>query len=300
MKRLIYSILTVAAVGVFSVSCGEKDPVDPDNSVIIVDKVQMNDFDRWLEANFLNPYNIVFKYRYEQNESDLSYWTTPADYNNSIKMAHVVKFLCIESYDEVAGVTFTKKYFPKMFYLIGEWEYKNNGSYILGTAESGKKILLSGIDYFDKYSTTRENLNHYYVKTVHHEFTHILNQNIDYPKSFREVTGDKYVEDDWKDTPDNLINGFITKYARHSHKEDFAELMSVYVTNTAEWWQSQIDAGNADDNTGGDLISTKIDIVKDYMMKNFNIDIDVLRSTILRKQDELFAGEVDLTDLTLN
>ncbi|MBR5384864.1 MAG: hypothetical protein IK143_03205, partial [Bacteroidales bacterium] len=138
MNKIQFGILAVVAAGLFSVSCTEKDPVDTSKSVIVIDKVTKNDFDRWLDANFLNPYNIVFKYRYEQNESDLSYWTTPADYNNSIKMAHVVKFLCIESYDEVAGVTFTKKYFPKMFYLIGEWEYKNNGSYILGTAESGK------------------------------------------------------------------------------------------------------------------------------------------------------------------
>jgi len=299
MKRLIYSILTVAAVGVFSVSCGEKDPVDPDNSVIIVDKVQMNDFDRWLEANFLNPYNIEFKYRYEQNESNLSYWTTPADMNNSIKMAHLVKYLCIDSYDEVAGITFTRKYFPKMFYLIGEWEYKNNGTFILGTAESGKKILLSGIDYFEKYSTTAENLNHYYIKTIHHEFTHILNQNIDYPKSFREVTGDKYVEDDWNTTPDNLINGFITKYSRHSHKEDFAELLSMYVTHDAQWWDSQIAEGNADDNNGGDIITTKMGLVKEYMQDNFNINLDDLRNAILCRQVQFFEGNVNITDLTV-
>lgn len=299
MNNKFYSIFAVFAAGLACLSCSEKDPVDPDRSVITIDKVEKNEFDLWLEANYLTPYNIEFKYRYEQNESDLSYWTTPSDYNGSVKMAHVVKYLCIDSYDEVAGINFTRKYFPKMFYLIGEWEFKSGGTYILGTAESGKKILLSGIDYFDKYSTNAEDLNHYYIKTVHHEFTHILNQNIDYPQSFREISGDKYVGDDWNTTGDNLINGFISKYARHSHKEDFAELMSIYVTHTDAWWQEQITAGNADGNTGGDIITTKIEVVRDYMLDNFNIDIDALRSAILTRQNHLFSGKVDITDLTV-
>jgi hypothetical protein len=35
-------------------------------------------------------------------------------------MAHILKYLCMETYDEVAGIEFTRANFPKMFYLIGE------------------------------------------------------------------------------------------------------------------------------------------------------------------------------------
>ena len=90
-------------------------------------------------------------------------------------MAHLVKYLCLESYDEVAGIDFTRNYFPKMIFTIGEWEYRNNGTIILGTAESGKKILLTGVNYLDTYKSSPAALNHYYFKTIHHEFTHILN-----------------------------------------------------------------------------------------------------------------------------
>jgi len=45
--------------------------------------MEQNDFDKWLDANFVYPYNIEFKYRYENNETDLDYYSVPADYDNS-------------------------------------------------------------------------------------------------------------------------------------------------------------------------------------------------------------------------
>ena len=144
MKR-IYPILFALAASLALTSCRE-DALNPE-SVITLDQRTQNDFDKWLDANYVTPYNILVKYRFESNESDLNYWTTPANLDCSIKMAHLVKYLCIDTYDEVGGVRFTQKYFPKEFFYIGEWEYKNNGTYILGTAEGGKKILLSGLNY---------------------------------------------------------------------------------------------------------------------------------------------------------
>jgi hypothetical protein len=35
------------------------------------------------------------------------------------------------------------------------------------------------------------------------------------------------------------------------------------------------------------------------MKENFNIDIDVLRATIQRRQADISAGKVDLTDVTV-
>ncbi len=79
--------------------------------------------DKWLNDNYVKPYNIDFKYRFELNESDMNYYTVPADYDEAVIMAHLVKYLCIDTYDEVASVDFTREYFPKMFFLIGEFEY---------------------------------------------------------------------------------------------------------------------------------------------------------------------------------
>ena len=295
MKRYILSIAIVAAA-LSAASC-VKDEMSP-NSVIKVSQTQKNDFDRWLEANFLLPYNIDFKYRYEMNESDMNYFTIPADYEYSVVMAHLVKYLCVETYDEVAGISFTRSYFPKMFFLTGEWEYQNNGTIILGTAEGGKKIFLAGVNLLPQHMDSAEELNHYYIKTIHHEFTHILNQTIDYPVDFAMVTGADYVADSWSDSPYDktfLKRGFITAYSQHSDTEDFAEMMSEYITHDQAWWDEQIAKAGAK----GYLIEAKLDYVRNYMMDSFNIDLDQLRATVLRRQEDVFSGQVDLHSIEI-
>ena len=304
MKRHILHIAVILAA--LATTACVKDTLS-ENSVIRVSETKQNDFDKWLEANFLLPYNIDFKYRFEMNESDMNYFTIPADYEYSIVMAHLVKYLCVETYDEVAGLAFTRRYFPKMFFLTGEWEYRNNGTIILGTAEGGKKIFLAGVNlleetltkgYGDYAGNPTESLNHYFIKTIHHEFTHILNQNVDYPVDFSMITGTSYVADSWSDAPFNveyLQNGFITDYAQHSDGEDFAEMLSEYITHSQAWWSEQI--AKAGDK--GSLIEAKLDIVRSYMQDSFGIDIDVLRATVLRRQEDVFAGRVDLHSIEI-
>lgn len=300
-------------IGVMSlVSCTADDP-DESKSVIVTPNEEQTEFDKWLEANYVIPYNIDFKYRYKETESDYKYYTVPAKYDDAVKMAHLVKYLCIESYDEVAGTDFTRRYFPKMFFLIGEWEYRNNGTIILGTAEGGRKILLSGLNYLNRaIALGAEALNEYYFKTIHHEFTHIMNQTKDIPADFQLVTGKKYVGDMWSEDPYNteyLQNGFISAYSQHSYQEDFVEMLSMYITNDAETWNGWMEkadkaAKEKEEKTGekqdipSELINTKLDIIRRYMKESFNINIDVLRSTVQRRQADVVAGKVDLMDIT--
>ena len=316
MKKYINYIIPMMLLAVTFTSCSKEDLSD--TSVITTDSYTQNEFDKWLEENYRNPYNIDFKYRYEEIETDLDYYTVPAKIEGSIKMAHLVKYLCIETYNEVAGIEFTRSYFPKMFFLSGVWEYENNGSIVLGTAEGGKKIILHGINFLDQVLagtydpsyTPTEGLNHYYIKTIHHEFTHILNQTRDYPTSFRQVTPSSYVSDSQFSEPYRsayLKRGFVTAYAQTNANEDFAEMVSVYVTHDADWWENllkQADTTWEDDpdqtETGRVLIEQKLDIVRDYLFSTWNIDIDQLRSTILRRQGNVMSGHVDLMNLTVN
>lgn len=296
MKRIAYILTAMLAAAPFLVSC-EQDNPDRDNSIIVVNKKDRTPFDDWLDAYFVHPYNIQFKYRYQMDESTLSYTSIPADYNAAIMMAHIVKFMCIDTYDEVAGIDFTRRYFPKMFFLMGEWEYKNNGTMILGTAESGRKIKLAGINYLPGYARDPGQLNHYYLKTIHHEFTHILNQTKDFPVKFSQITPESYVTDSWNDTDsDYLRRGFISKYSQHSDREDFAEMMSMYITNSPERWESWL---NTAGDSGRSFLESKLDIVRDYMDNSFGIDLDELRSVILRREEELASGQVDIESLDI-
>lgn len=316
MKKNLLYIIPLALLTLAIAACSSDD-IDS-KSVITADSYEQNAFDKWLEENFRNPYNIDFKYRYEEIETDLTYYTVPAEYWQAVKMAHLVKYLCVETYNEVAGIEFTRSYFPKMFFLDGTWHFRNDGSYELGTAEGGKKICLMGINYlnrvldgtYDPRFEMADGLNHYYIKTIHHEFTHILNQTTDYPTSFRQVTPSSYVSDSQFSEPfvsTYLERGFITAYAQTNSDEDFAEMISEYVTHDADWWEEQMEAADdiyeGDPNqaqTGRVLIEQKLDIARAYMHNTWGIDIDKLRDTILRRQGNVTSGKIDLTDLTVN
>lgn len=312
MKKTLHILFLISVATLLAVSCSREETLSPE-SVITVPAQTKNDFDKWLEVNYVNPYNIEFKYRYELSETQLSYYTIPSDFWSCVQMAHLVKYSCIDSYDEVAGISFTRKYFPKQFYLQGEWQYKNNGSFTLGTAEGGKKIFLMGLNYLSKYINDADELNHYYLKTIHHEFTHILNQTKDFPVAFSKISGGTdypYVTDDCFSDQynDYLIRGFITDYSQKEDREDFAEMMSIYITHTPEWWEEQMAKANekAPANSkdgkiiGRERIEAKLTLVKSYMLTNFGIDLDTLRDVVLRRENEIVSGKVNLKSLAIN
>lgn len=306
-KNITIIILLLASMAAFS-SC-RKDEMSPE-SIITVDKVQYTPFDLWLNKNFVDTYNILFKYRYEAIEADYNYYTVPADYNNSIILAHLVKYLCLEAYDAVGGVEFTRANFPKMIFCIGDYEYKNNGSIVLGTAEGGRKILLTGVNNLGKYVKDIEQLNHYYFKTIHHEFTHILNQTKDMPTSYQFVTPADYVADEWTDakfsaaTNDEgtgyLQKGFISAYSQNAYTEDFAEILSMYVCYSDEVWAEWLTKADTNGAHGSALIKTKLQMVKEYMQKSWGIDLDKLHQTVQVRQANIAAGKIDLTNIEVD
>ena len=62
--------------------------------------------------------------------------------------------------------------------------------------------------------------------------------------------------------------------------EDFAEVNSVYITSSQEQWNALLaDAGT----DGAKLIKAKLDILRNYFKDSWNLDIDEMRSTIMRR-----------------
>ena len=290
MKKYI-KYLAIAAFAVFAASCQEK-PLDPD-SQILDSKVEQNEFDQWLVTNYIDTYNIMFKYRMEKNESDFNYWLVLATYENSIKMAKLMKFLCLEPYDEITGSReFIKSYYPTMIPLVGSGAYRNNGTFVLGTAEGGLKITM----YFvNEMQLDPDYLNEYYFKTMHHEFAHILNQTKPYSTDFNAISGSEYVTDTWSDAwasdAEAQKSGFISQYASSEAGEDFVELLSIYVTNPASYWNNIIKNAGA----GADIINAKFEIVYNYMLNSWNIDLNELRDVIQERQAQI--GTLDLETL---
>lgn len=271
---------------------------------------EQSEFDKWLQENYVKDYNISFQYRYIDRESNMSYDVVPAEYDKSIGMAKLLKHVWLDAYTEVAGDVFVKKYAFKVVQLIGSFQYLEDESRVLGTAEGGLKIMLYGINHLDLDNVlvdaddpfnqsegtgnTPLNCNYFYFHTMHHEFCHILTQTKDYTTDFRSISVGKYHASDWQTLSNATTapDGFVSAYASKEYNEDFAEVYSTYVTSSDTGWQKVLTMAG---DEGSAIIEQKLDIVKAYFRDSWGIDIDKVREVVLRRSQE--APELDLHTL---
>lgn len=272
-------------------SCKEDD-LDP-NSIFGQESGVTNEFDNWLLKNFTNEYNINLKYRFEDKESDNSYNLVPADYDKSVALAKMTKFLWLESYEELLGKDFIRTYCPKVIHLVGSPAY-SQGSIVLGVAEGGLKITLYNVNQINLKKIDIEELNYWYFKTMHHEFAHILHQNKSYSTDFNLISANNYQSGSWVNVTDQqaLDMGFVSPYASSETQEDFVEIIAIYVTHSPEYWAALVAKASAD---GQSMINQKLLFVKDYLLTTWGINLDELRNIVQRRSAEVI--NMDLTTL---
>lgn len=293
MKKYIIYTLMIAMTGFFG-ACNNDDDIDTKNSIFGTgEEYEPNAFDTWLKENYVDPYNIKVKYRLDDNETDVKYDLVPANYDNAVTLAKIVKFVWLEAYDEIWGIDMTRQYVPKLLHFIGNVAYTQSGM-ILGQAEGGMKVTLFRVNEIDRNNISVAQLNEYYFKTMHHEFTHILNQKKAYDPAFDRISESDYVGSSWYQIKEAKARakGFISPYAMDRATEDFAEMVSIYVTNDADTWEGMLQSAGV---TGRPIIEKKFDIVYNYMIDSWGINLDELRSIVLRRQNEL--TELDLSTL---
>lgn len=192
-------------------------------------------FDKWLNHNFRDVYNVDFKYLMEDVEADMNYNLVPATYDNARDMALLTKYLWYDSYKELTGEDFIKSYGPRILHLVGSPAYNpQTGTETLGLAEGGLKVTLFKVNEMDL--TDINMLNEYYFRTMHHEFGHILHQTKSYPTEFNLLSTGRYDDGSWQSKQPGLVAsmGFITPYASSQAREDFAETIANYLTRTPE------------------------------------------------------------------
>lgn len=290
-KYLIYAYFLLVS-GCF-VSCNNDEDIDAKNSIFIDTETTPNGFDKWLLSNYVYPYNIQVKYRLDDTETDVKYDLIPADYNRSIALMKIVKHVWIEAYDELWGIAQTRTYVPKLIQLIGNVAYTQSGM-ILGQAEGGLKVTLFRVNEIDVNNIDPKQLNEYYFKTMHHEFTHILNQKKPYDLAFERISESDYVGSSWYliSGSDALKKGFISPYAMDRASEDFAEMVSIYVTYTASQWDQLFQVAG---EIGRPILEKKFEIVHSYMLDSWGVDLNELRQIVQRRQDEI--SQLDLNTL---
>lgn len=303
-KNIVYGLLVFSFL---SVSCNQDTDIDYANSIFTEEtEPERGVFDEWVLNNYTDPYNILLKYRMEDKESDMTHILIPAAYEKSVILAKIVKYVWLEAYDETTGdPNFLRHYVPKILHFIGSPAYEDNGTMVIGTAEGGMKITLYNVNDIDPAHISIDMLNEYYFQTMHHEFAHILHQTKNFDPAFERITENSYVGSDWyiktdpitgisssRSDKDAWQEGFVTAYAMSEPREDFVENIAVYVTNTEAYWNNML--ANAGE-TGKTIILRKFDVVYNYMLQTWNIDLKLLREIVLRRQNEIAKGEVDLS-----
>lgn len=193
--------------------------------------------DSFCKKEFLQPYNLQFIYKMEDKASDMNKNLTPARYDKSVDLAVLTKYLWYDVYKLKAGETFLKKYTPRIIHVVGSKNYNpTSGTETLGDASSGVKINLYNVNQLNVNDI--DNMNEYFFHTMHHEFSHILDQTHLHPLEFNIISNSHYDASNWQHTPDSISAGlgFVSPYASMAYSEDWAETISSYITyDTVQW-----------------------------------------------------------------
>lgn len=257
--------------------------------------------DTFCKKQFLEPYNLKFMYKMEDVASDMDKNLTPANYDNSVKLAVLAKYLWYDVYKELAGEhdVFLKKYSPRIIHVIGSKNYNaTQGTETLGVAEGGLKITLCNVNNLDVSDI--DMMNEYFFKTMHHEFSHILDQTYIHPTEFNTISNGHYDSMGWSDTPDSVSagSGFVTPYASSATSEDWVEVIANYVTRDSISWNTLLGTASYDwetvDVESEDEYRQKItpgcnmDTIG-YFKQNTNGDNKVYRRLCKRNADDSVA-----------
>lgn len=292
-------------VGIILSACNEK--LDPEsifpNTQEELDPTSYSfQLDSFCKKNFLEEYNVEFRYRMQDISSDMDFNLVPCTYDNAITMAVLAKYLWWDVYKEVTGsYEFLRQYGPRIICLIGSAGHNSTGSVTLGVAQGGLKVTLHAINYIDPSNVST--LNEYYFKTMHHEFSHILHQTKTYPAEFRTISAGFYKPNGWEERSEQEARslGFTGNYGSSQEREDFVEIIANYIVKTDDEWASMMsDAAKGwkqdDDGTlhqlekdedgidGPAVIEQKLAICRNWLRDDWNIDLDSLRNEVQRRQ----------------
>jgi substrate import-associated zinc metallohydrolase lipoprotein len=297
MKTIIfYSTFFFAVIAFFS--CKE-DALGP--SVIQENEYQQTEMDKWYYDNFNKPFNIDVIYRLRDIDADAydsddgssyGFNLVPADPAKSFALAQLIKYFWVGVFEEYKGTDFVKANGFRQIQFEGTYRYKANNVYVKATASKGIRIVFCGLNNLSMNNLKNADyITDTYMKTMYHENTHILNQKKSYPAEFGNVCGADYIGDDWNTRNDTTVYklGFITPYAGHSSGEDFAEILSIYVTQNARWeqalkWTNPVEGGG---KTNAEKMEQKLTFVRDYMRDAWGIDLDALRQLYAQREADL-------------
>ncbi|MGJ1416862.1 substrate import-associated zinc metallohydrolase lipoprotein [Sphingobacterium multivorum] len=294
MKRFFNYMICVFALGSLLSCSKDNDNLTVDLTKYNPDITAQNDVDKWLTSNLVDPYNIETVYRFERNFTDVNRDVSPVALGQVEPMMNAVLTTYLQPYEKIGGKTFIKTYTPKQFVLYGSPSYNTNGSITLGTADNGRRIVLyelNSLDFNNPAAVKRP------VRTIHHEFTHILNQNIVIPPAFEQISKADYTAD-WTGAANTAAVakslGFVSQYSRSSFGEDFAEMNAHLLVEGQVWFDNYCATTSP---AAAAKLREKEKLVVSYFKDYYNIDYRALQAEVQRVLKEEY-GATDPADQT--
>jgi len=266
MKNLF--IISMFLLGLLS-ACKKEDDLNKPILGLEGDSWEKGPLDNWIYENFTKPYNISVSYRWDGSEVGMSYTLVPTREDKVIPIMEVVKDAWINVYIEEVGAEFIKKLAPRQYMLVGSPQYNSSGTITVGQAEAGSKIVLFRSNWFEKEDRA---IVKRVLKTIHHEFGHILHQNVMFPAEYELITPGDYTSS-WNNISNTDANnaGFITPYAMSNVNDDFVELLAVMLTEGEAGYEAILNS--ITDPNGVELLKQKESILATYMKQVWDVDI---------------------------
>ena len=245
-------------------------------------------FDKWLEEFYTEPYNVSFMYKLDDNGTNPNYNVVPVSIGIADSLAHLALYLWYDVYDSIIGPEFLPTYGPKMIQLVGSSMIhpSNPNSETLGFATGGIKITLLKINDMTFHPNDLQWLNRYIFKTMHHEFSHILHQQKNYPQEYGQINPTDYDPIKWEERTEQQAweLGYVSNYGSSDAHEDFVEVIANHIVQSEDWWQNMLQKAGP---TGATIIQQKWEICNTWLADKWNIDLQALHDEVQKRQANL-------------
>lgn len=297
-KSIIFIFLSILIGSSLFTACSDDElgPTIFDATVRPLDRTQYSfPLDSFVEANYRQPYNLRYIYRMEDISADMDYNLIPCTYQKSKEVAVLAKYLWFDIYAKLQTPEFLKMYAPRILHIIGSPAYNpSSGTMTLGEASGGKKITFYRGNSIDVNNI--DSLNELFFKTMHHEFSHILQQTKVTPTEFNTLSSGQYDSFAWQDRNDSLVLslGFVTPYGSSQATEDWVEVIANYIVKDSITWNGMLNTATY----GWEVVMVDVDKfdpeletrtfkndVKEAGSNNKYAQYEVYRKTIVRDEN---------------
>ncbi|MEO6550317.1 MAG: substrate import-associated zinc metallohydrolase lipoprotein [Ferruginibacter sp.] len=287
--KTIKIIALAFSLAIVVISCKKEDPLGSVDNIpgLGGDIWTPGVIDKWIVDTLTTPFNIAVKYKWDQGElqADFNKNLVPPMEEKIIPMMGAIKKAWINPYVAEAGLLFFKNISPKFFILVGSPAYER-GAVKLGTAEGGRKVVLYDVNDFrikgmpGYVLSDTDNVKQVF-HVIHHEYAHILDQNIKVPVEFSQSSASAYTSDWLNVSADDARNeGFITQYAISSKDDDWAEMLSIMLVEGKDWFDNYVNSINYTGTTPNGTTAAvakarlrqKEAVVISYFKQAWNID----------------------------